>query len=327
MRNNKIIIICVSAFVLLVGSIVGGIFIFKGIANSKIKKELEENKNQANEVFNDYVENLLTKNNTIVSSDLYGYIFIIENGEGVSDYLFSVGKNGKLENGQKLNFNSTNFTITDTDNKEILIFAPDGNQYSLSKFKRVNLEEFSNNSNIFIFYGDTSMGFFDKQGDPDPEEPENQGNTELENLNSMKEIANTELIYYFNNIKDLATQDEISNIEDLVGYVFIVECGNGFSDYMFIVKSDGTLDDGLKVNFTSTYIFREDRYECLVTDSEGNNILVTSPNQTSHTINEYTMDNFIQKNNLSVNTFFGSQEMGFNIFIEDLPEEELPPIE
>ncbi|MBQ7308251.1 MAG: hypothetical protein IJW82_06990 [Clostridia bacterium] len=313
--KKKIIILIVAICLLIAGGVTASIIIL-GNLNSE-KKEIEKNQGQANEALNDYLDILLSEYENALSSDLYGYVFIIEKGEGYVDYLYMVSKIGKLENGKKVDFNPTNVTITDSELNEIKILAPNGQEYSLSSYNQKEVEEFKNNNEIYIFYGGTDKGFYDYE----EEKPDNNESEPTESLENIKQRVNNELSFYLNQIKNLSQIDEVDDLQDLCGYVFIVECGDGLVDYMFMVKEDGTLNDGQKINFTMTYVFREVKWEYKVVDQNGNDIDFLAPNQTNHKISDYKLDEIVQKNDLSINVFFGTQEMGFKIYVEDNPEE------
>ena len=108
--KNKIVIIGLVIIVFIIG-ILTTFFVIKNNKELEKKKELEKLKQEANEVLNDYVDILLKDHESVLSSDLYGYVFILEKGDGVVDYLYIVNKIGRFNEGIKVNFNPINFTV------------------------------------------------------------------------------------------------------------------------------------------------------------------------------------------------------------------------
>ena len=71
-------------------------------------------------------------------------------------------------------------------------------------------------------------------------------------VSSATQRAQNAFKEYYSQVSVASTNDEVDSVADLSGYVIVVDNGTGFSDYYFVVNSQGQLTNAKKINYTKT---------------------------------------------------------------------------
>lgn len=69
-------------------------------------------------------------------------------------------------------------------------------------------------------------------------------------VSSATQQATNSLKDYFARVSTVSTEDTVDTMDDLKGYVIVVDNGAGAGDYLFVVGEGGKLGDAIKVNHT-----------------------------------------------------------------------------
>lgn len=172
--KKKIIIISIIVVAIVIVGLIAGIIIH----NVSVKKEEERLKNAtqiANQAYNNLVETKQKESDQLTKGDLFGYTIIVNLGDKYSDYLFMVEKTELLEFKAKVNFNEKENTVVNKDKSEYLLLGPDGKRYSLSRYTILEPEAY-NTEDVYIYYGNSKMGFFDSSMYDEPSVYDDYGN-------------------------------------------------------------------------------------------------------------------------------------------------------
>ena len=315
MHVKKKIVIIAALFVFVSVSI----YLTINVIGNIRQEEAEKNFKEAKIVIDDIVN--LNEEGAILSSDYYGYIVIFEKGEKLKDVLYVVGKDGSLEDGMMVDFDYPKMTLKNSENKDVLLYAPNGNQYIISEFKLFTQKDYSD-KNMYVFYGDESMGYLTEITHETTDE-NNQNNQDDgdENITQITKKAEDALNEYYLGLSTLAENDNIDSVDDIYGYVFIVECGDGFKDYLFIVTEDGTFSQPVKVNYNYEYDFSLADNVCSLKNEDGSDFVIIGPDNNGYVISDYEENCEVSTSDFYVKIFHGTEDQGFNVLKFDEPEE------